>query len=386
LIFGLSNAQAAATLAAVLVGYNIILNQTEVDQAALLGQIVEPIRLLNESVLNGTILMILVTCTIATFVAQKGAQNIALADITENDNEPEDVQERILVPINKLETAEELIQLSLTVKSKKNNTHLYALTVIDNKNAEIKEKEARKILNKAAVTASAADIVLKELIRYDINNVNGISSVVREHNITDLILGLHEKKGISDNFLGNLTKGILTKCNTTTLIYKASQPLSTIKRHMIFVPERAEREVGFPFWLLKIWNIARNTGAKLVFYASAQTIEYIRDINLKHPIQCEFIEFTNWDDFLIISRDVRADDNMVFVLSRKDRPSFAAYMNRIPDYLNKYFISINFMLIYPIQTGVDSDTNVDFKNPSALESLERLDDLGKTIANLFKRK
>jgi Kef-type K+ transport system membrane component KefB len=54
-IFGLSNAQAAATLAAVLVGYNIVLNQAKIDSAALLGQIVQPDRLLNESVLNGTL-------------------------------------------------------------------------------------------------------------------------------------------------------------------------------------------------------------------------------------------------------------------------------------------------------------------------------------------
>ena len=56
-IFGLSNAQAAATLAAVLVGYNVFLGTTPDG---------EPIRLLNESVLNGTILMILVTCTMAS--------------------------------------------------------------------------------------------------------------------------------------------------------------------------------------------------------------------------------------------------------------------------------------------------------------------------------
>ena len=62
-IFGLSNAQAAATLAAVMVGYNVILGETPAG---------EPIRLLNESVLNGTILMILVTCTMASFSAQKG--------------------------------------------------------------------------------------------------------------------------------------------------------------------------------------------------------------------------------------------------------------------------------------------------------------------------
>ncbi|TNF43494.1 MAG: cation:proton antiporter, partial [Bacteroidetes bacterium] len=57
LIFGLSNAQAAATLAAVLIGYNVITGTTESG---------EPIRLLNDAVLNGTIVMILITCTIAT--------------------------------------------------------------------------------------------------------------------------------------------------------------------------------------------------------------------------------------------------------------------------------------------------------------------------------
>jgi Kef-type K+ transport system membrane component KefB len=74
LIFGLSNAQAAATLAAVLIGYNLIIGETPTG---------EPIRLLNESILNGTILMILFTCTIASFVAQKGAKNIALLETSD---------------------------------------------------------------------------------------------------------------------------------------------------------------------------------------------------------------------------------------------------------------------------------------------------------------
>ena len=266
--------------------------------------------------------MILVTCTIATFIAQKGAQNIALKEVTENNANENEIQEKILVPVNKMEAVEELINLALIIKSKRNKSNLFALTIIDNlKNQETKEKEARKILNKAAITGSAADTKVHELLRYDINNVNGITSVVREQSITDMILGLHVKKGISDNFLGNLTEGILTKCNTTTLIYKPSQPLATIKRHVIFVPEKAEREIGFPFWLLKIWNIARNTGAKLVFYSSVQTIEYIREVNTKHPVQCEFIEFNDWDDFLIVSRDLRSDDNLILVLSRKDRLS-----------------------------------------------------------------
>lgn len=258
LIFGLSNAQAAATLAAVLVGYNIILGETETG---------EPIRLLNESVLNGTILMILFTCTIASFVAQKGAKNIALLESTSASANDGQNQEKILIPISNIDTTDELINLGVTLKSKKNKDGLYALSIVDNNTLDgSADKQAKKILNRAAETASATDHLLHGLLRYDLNIVNGISSVVKEHKITDIILGLHVSKGISNSFLGNLTEGILTKCNTTTLIYKPAQPFGTIKRHIIIVPENAEKEMGFPFWIIKVWNIARNSGAKLLFY------------------------------------------------------------------------------------------------------------------------
>jgi nucleotide-binding universal stress UspA family protein len=387
LIFGLSNAQAAATLAAVLVGYNIILNKADIAAAALLGETIEPIRLLNESVLNGSILMILVTCTIASIVTQKGAQNIALQEAAGMNDEEKEGQEKILVATDNNDITEEMINLSLVIKSKSNKKGLFALNIIDNDNSKAAaDKQAKKILDKAALTAAAADVSLQELMRYDLNIVNGITNVVKEHKITDLILGLDEKKGFSKNFVENLTEGILTKCNITTLIYKPSQPLSTIKRHLIIVPDRAEKEIGFLFWLIKIWNIARNSGAKLVFYSTEQTLNYIKTINTKHPIECEFKEFDEWDDFLILSRDIKIDDNLILILSRKDRPSYHSNMNRIPVYLNKYFQNTNFILIFPMQAGVSDNSGTNYQNPSMLDSIEKLDDFGKTIANLFRRK
>jgi len=387
-IFGLSSAQAAATLAAVLVGYNIILNKAQIDNAALWGVTLQPERLLNESVLNGTILMILVTCTIASFLAQKGAQNIALMESAEDDGISEGIEtERILIPINQEETIEELINLSTAIKSKSNKRGLYALNIIDEENANgTSEKRARKILDKATSIAAGTDTFIHELLRFDLNIVNGISNVVKEHKITDMVLGLHSEKGISDNFIGNLTEGILTKCNTTTLIYKAAQPLSTIKRYIIVVPEKAEREIGFPFWLLKIWNIARNSGAKLVFYASKTTIDIIKDIILRHPVNAEFVVFTDWNDFLILARDIKLDDNLCIIMSRKDHPSYQQNMLKIPSYLNKYFQKNNYILIYPSQIGVEENQDTNFKNPAFLDSIEKIDYISKTITNLFKIK
>lgn len=378
LIFGLSNAQAAATLAAVLVGYNIILGETATG---------EPVRLLNESVLNGTILMILITCTIASFVAQKGARNQSVAEASGNASEEEEIGERILIPVINAETVDELLQLGLTVKSKGNISGLYALSIINNETKdEAAVKYASKLLHKASSVASATDNFLNELLRYDSNIANGINSVVKEQKITDLILGLHQRTGLSDSFLGELTEGILTRCNTTTLIYKPVQPLSTVKRHIIVVPEKAEKEPGFPFWLIKIWNIGRSTGAKLIFYSSAETEKYLREIHANHPVECEFREFSKWEDFLIISRDVQNNDSLIIVMSRKGKLSHNSHMNKIPEYLNLYFREKNFILVYPMQTGVTDSRGIDLTNPSLLEPVENLDEIGKTISKLFRRK
>ncbi|WP_031428851.1 cation:proton antiporter [Flavimarina sp. Hel_I_48] len=378
LIFGLSNAQAAATLAAVLIGYNITVGQTETG---------EPIRLLNESILNGTILMILFTCTIASFVAQKGATNIAHLENSDTTTDTEKSQEKILIPISNIETTDELINLGVTIKSKKNKDGLLALSIVDNNKMDgSSEKQARKILIKAAVTASATDNLIQQVLRYDLNIVNGITSVAKEHNITDLILGLHVNKGISDSFLGNLTEGILTKCNTTSLIYKPAQPFSTIKRHIIIVPENAENEIGFPFWIIKVWNIARNSGAKLIFYAAQETLNLIQEIQTKHPIACEFRNFNNWDHFLTLAGNFHQDDNLIIVLSRKDKPSFHSNMTKIPSYLNEYFKDTSYILIYPMQSGVADSSQINLKNPTFIEPLEKLDDMRKTVARLFRNK
>jgi Kef-type K+ transport system membrane component KefB len=377
LIFGLSNAQAAATLAAVLVGYNIIIGETANG---------EPIRLLSESILNGTILMILFTCTIASFAAQKGAKNIALLETANTTIEDEETHEKILIPISNIETTDELINLGITIKSKTNKDRLFVLNIVDNNTPDgSADKQAKKILHKAAVTASSTDNKIQELLRYDLNIVNGITSVVKENKITDLILGLHKNKGISDSFLGHLTDGILKKCNTTTLIYKPAQPFGTIKRHIIIVPKNAENEIGFPFWLVKVWNIARNSGAKLVFYATQEALKFIQEVQSRHPIDCEFEEFNDWDDFLILARNFHNNDNLIIILSRKDKPSFHIKMTKIPSYLNKYFKNTSYILIYPMQAGITDASQIDLKNPTFIEPLEKIGEIGKTISKIFRR-
>src|SRR5690554_4720246 len=371
LIFGLSNAQAAATLAAVLIGYNIIIGQTADG---------EPIRLLSDSILNGTIIMILVTCTIASFETQKGAQRIVQNESADFEEKEVDPDERILIPISNPETVDELIQLSGLIRSVKNKKGLYALNIVNNtEDRPDAANKGRKILQKAAITASATDIHLKELLRYDVNIVNGITSVIKENNITDLVIGLHVKKEISESFLGSLTEGILKNCDVTTFIYKPVQPIATIKRHFVVIPENAEREAGFPFWLIRAWNISRHTGSRLIFYGTEKSLNVIKEIHFNHPIEADFHEFDNWNDFPKLAKQIKTDDNLVVVLSRTNYGSFQRNLRNIPYYLNNYFQANSFILVFPILLDVTGGSAINLNYPS-------LDELGKTIAGLFKRK
>ena len=346
-IFGLSNAQAAATLAAVMVGYNVI---TGTDANG------EPIRLLNESVLNGTILMILVTCTIASFAAQKGAHNIAAQDISEKEENKKE-SEHILIPVSNEETVEELVNLSLAIKSPQNKNGLFALKVIDNHHSDEKAlKQSRRVLQTAVNTAAATDTQMKDLLRYDLSVSNAIASVVKEREITDLVVGLHKEKDIPAAFLGHIVESVLAESSVSTFIYKPAQPISTVRRHLIIIPELAEKEIGFNQIIFRLRNVTQNTGAATVFYGSEATLNALKKLLAKKSGEASYIEFNDWDDFLIVFRDIKPDDTMWIILSRKEGLSYAPAMARIPKYLNKYFQANSFVLAYPVQAGMNEGT------------------------------
>lgn len=346
-IFGLSNAQAAATLAAVMVGYNVI---TGTDANG------EPIRLLNENVLNGTILMILVTCTIASFAAQKGAHNIAAQDISDKEENKKE-SEHILIPVSNEETVEELVNLSLAIKSPQNKNGLFALKVIDNHHSDEKAlKQSRRVLQTAVNTAAATDTRMKDLLRYDLSVSNAIASVVKEREITDLVVGLHKEKDIPAAFLGHIVESVLAESSVSTFIYKPAQPISTVRRHLIIIPELAEKEIGFNQIIFRLRNVTQNTGAATVFYGSEATLNALKKLLAKKSGEASYIEFNDWDDFLIVFRDIKPDDTMWIILSRKEGLSYAPAMARIPKYLNKYFQANSFVLAYPVQAGMNEGT------------------------------
>lgn len=370
LIFGLSSASAAATLAAVLVGYNIIISENEAG---------EPVRLLNEHVLNGSILMILVSCTVSSFVSMANAKKIAETDHEETvaGNSPE--EERVLLAVNHSETVEKMVNLSLIIKAKTNTDRLFALNVINEEKQESSVKNAEKILHNAVHIASAADVSLSPLTRYDNDVINGINNVIKEKKVTDLIIGLESSKGFSPSFVYNLYNGYLQNESTNVLVYHAVQPISTIKRHLVVLPPKSHKEPGFFYALLRIWNIARNSGAVLSFFAEKSTIDILQNILKKVTIEADFTPINNWHEMERAAKSLNDDEGLILMMAKRDMTSYMPQMRVIPDMLNSKFADKNYLLVFP-----HTDNNDDYIEQRSVSNNEDFVEIGNIIGKIFK--
>ncbi|WP_294311401.1 cation:proton antiporter [uncultured Chryseobacterium sp.] len=370
LIFGLSSASAAATLASVMVGYNIILSETETG---------EPIRLLNEHVLNGSILLILISCTISSFVSMSSAQKISEQDNEDTVSGNSHEEENILLALNYEATVERMVNLGILIKAHSNTENMYALNIINEDKNESSVKNAEKLLHTATDAAAAADVKIQSLKRYDNDVINGVGNVIKEQKITDLIVAVNDEKGFSPSFVYNLYNGYLQNEDVNVLVYHAAQPLSTVKKYAVMIPENAHQETGFFHALLRVWNIARNSGAKLVFYASEKILDILQRIIKKANIEAEFIIMNSWKDGEKTAAQLKDDEALIIFMAKRGMTSYIPAMRLIPELLNRNLGKNNYLLIFPFS---ESDEN----NPEKRSVGNHGDfmEIGNVIKKIFK--
>lgn len=370
LIFGMSAASAAATLASVMVGYNIIISETASG---------EPIRLLNEHVLNGSILLILVSCTISSFVSMASGERIAQADQEDTASGVNREQEKILLAINHESTVEKMINLSLLVKAVDNKEHVFALNVINEDKNESSVKNAEKILKHSVETGAAADVKIKPLTRYDNDVVLGVGNVVKEQKISDLIIGIEEEKGFSPSFAENLYNGYLLNESINILVYHAAQPIATVKDYTVLIPVNAEKEPGFFHAILRVWNIARNSGAVMRFYGSKTVTDILQRVLRKANIEAEFHVVKNWAEAQQAGKSLGSDQGLIILMAKRGMYSYFPQMRFIPDFLNQHVSNNNYLLIYPF-----SDDQTETPEKRSISSHRDFAEIGNIIGRIFR--
>lgn len=349
LMFGLSNAQAAATLAAVLVGYNIILPSGE--------------RLLNEDVLNGTILLILVTCVVSSFTTESAARKLALRGGNISDDHPLD-EESTLIALAYPDTVDNLVNMALMMRKEKSDAPMSAINVVLENDAKARER-GYKLLESAAALASAANVQMQTKVRLATNLANGIIHTMKENDYSELVVGLHVQSSPTESFFGPVLTSLLNGLNRQITMVRCTMPINTIRRIHVAIPAKAQFEAGFYHWVERVARLAVGLGCRITYHGHRDTLRILqRYLQMYHAdIRAEFIMTDGGNELKRLSREVREDHLLIVVLARRGSISYRPSFDHIPQQIKRYYIKTGLMLIFPDVYAETATKDVSISQP-----------------------
>ena len=340
MMFGLTTAHTAVALAVVTIGYNMIMPDGS--------------RMMDETVLNGTVLMILVTCAIAPIVTARAASKMRIDMLTDEGAEVGDSKRetKILIPVANPITAQSLTELALLLRNPRRKTDIYAIHV-RNDNSASSRAIGRNALDIAIKAGSSVDAEIIPIERYDINTVAGLLNAIEERDITDVIIGMHRKATIIDSFFGAKIEQLLKATNQMVVMTRCFIPVNTVTRIVVAVPPMAQFETGFGRWVRAIGNLAREIGCRVIFCCHPDTQPLIRGVlhRGRYDIRHEYRDVEQWEDFVLLSNRILEDDLFILVSARESSVSHNNDMADSPGFLQKYFSRNNLIVLYPEQFG-----------------------------------
>lgn len=334
-LFGLTSGRAAVTLAVVMIGHEIIIGYTEQGEA---------IRLLNEYVFNGSVVMILISCLISSIATEQAARTMLLEG---NDSMlSTHLASRLLIPVSNPKVIEHLVQLSVYIKD--NQDELYALSVVED-NREADQKHSRNLLDMTAQYAASVETDFHQIMRFDADVATGIAHSIREYHISDVLLGLHRSTHWDDQGFEEKIRHITDSIHCNLFISRFDVSPSSLRRIVVFVPEKAEYELGFSSLVKRVYLLSRNIGCRIVLYGHPTTIQHVNRLREKanQPIHIEFNELHNWQNIPMLVDNVQDNHLALFVLSRKGGVSYSPLFEDLPKVMDKVFAGRSLCFFYP---------------------------------------
>jgi Kef-type K+ transport system membrane component KefB len=332
LIFGLSNAHAAATLAIILVGFKE--------------------KILDINILNGTIILILVTCVVASFVTERAAKQV-LVSLEEDFDSPMTGfgnREQLLLPILNPANMEKALEFAILIKESKSLSRISVLTVVPN------DGEAEKNINSAMRTledfikeTTAYETQVDVIAAIDYNASSGISRTAKETMADIIILGWPRKARFLDKLVGGTMDILLNSTNKSLFICHFEKPMANHDRLVIIVPPLAELEGGFPLWLSKMSQLAKELATTMLFYCNLHTQHAILKATKSQRTTgtATFEDLLHWESFFEAPVRNNEQDLLVFIAAREGSVSYFRGMEDITIKADVAFPMFSKIVIYP---------------------------------------
>jgi len=340
-MFGLSVPQAAATLAATLIGFEI--------------------GLFDDAVLNGAILMILVTCIVGPWVVEKYGRKVAMEE-ERKPYRPSEAPQRILIPMANPATAENLMDLAMTIRHEESEEPLYPLIVVPEagEGSAARVADAEKALGHSVLYASGAEVPVNPLTRVDRHFANGIQRAIKETRTSTIVVGWDGRKSRRKRTFGTVLDKLLEDTKQLMLVAKLGHPLNTTKRIVLIIPQGSDRHPGFYGASRTIKEMAYRLGAVV----DAITVGVPADVYeeyltaVKPEVEMRFREVPGWREMeATLSDDLRREDLVVVLGAREGRLSWSPELSELPGKLAE-LVPESFVMVYPSlipETADDED-------------------------------
>ncbi|MEX2606160.1 MAG: cation:proton antiporter [Kiritimatiellia bacterium] len=333
-MFGLTVVQAAATLAAALVGYDA--------------------GLLDEAALNGAIAMIMVTVPMGSWIVQHSGRKLALAGA--ESSRVQRLEQRLLLAVHNPEAAGILMELGLLMRDKAYPGGLFPLTIVsDQQDTDHAITTGEKLLAQCINQASAADMEVEPHVRVDLNPVDGIVRAARELRATTVITGWQRDFSRSNRLFGSIQQNLTEKCSSRVMLCRLPNPLHTNKVLRIPFPPLAEYRSDLTTLIREVKLLAKQAGLDIYVYLSGPATESLQERFEKASPGCEtkFAIFPTWKECRqTFFADTGKQDLLILPQIRRDTALWTPTLDRLPEMTAREFPEINLLVIYPeLQSG-----------------------------------
>ena len=354
MMFGLTSAHAAGAIAMVMVGMRL--------------ETAPGVYLVNDDMLNGVVLMILVTCIVSTLMTEHASQQIVISQQHKDahalaGSDTAAATDRILISVKYPEIAPQLLSLALLVRNRQTDQLPIALNVVyDDEQANANREQGLRLLEQLQRQASASEVRLMTQVRLASNIANGIKHAFRESACTEVIMGMHVHTNQNAKFWGDFIQSLYNGLNRQIMLVRFVQPLPTLRRIRVAVPSRAEFEPGFHRWLERLCRLAGELDCRIEFHGRQESLALIDEyINSRHhSVRAEFTRMEHWNELPQLAAHIADDQLFVVVTARKGTISYKNALDRLPDELQKYFSGKNLMIIFPDQYGHQKEDRMSF--------------------------
>ncbi len=378
MMFGLTSAHAAGAIAMVMVGMRL--------------ETAPGVFLVNDDMLNGVVLMILVTCVVSTLMTEHASQQIVIsqrAHESHKSHESHGSTDRILISVKYPEIAPQLLSLALFVRNRQTDQLPIALNVVyDDEQANANREQGLRLLEQLQRQASASEVRLMTQVRLASNIANGIKHAFRESACTEVIMGMHVHTNQNAKFWGDFIQSLYNGLNRQIMLVRFVQPLNTLRRIRVAVPSRAEFEPGFHRWLERLCRLAGELDCRIEFHGREESLTLIDEyINSRHhSVRAEFTRMEHWNELPQLAAHIADDQLFVVVTARKGTISYKNALDRLPDELQKYFSGKNLMIIFPDQYGHQKEDRMSFTEAQHHEENSIYDTIQRWIHSKKEKK